>query len=87
MHLLPFDALEEVTKVLDFGQKKYSARNWEKGMHWSRLLRALLGHTFKWAQREKADPETGLSHLAHAACCALFLLAYEKRQAGTDDRP
>lgn len=87
LHLLPFDALEAVTEVLDCGQKIYSPRNWEKGMHWSRVFGAMLRHAFKWWQGQKADPETGLSHMAHAACCALFLLAYEKRQVGTDDRP
>ena len=32
------------------------------------------------------DDETGKSHLAHAICDLLFLLAYELREAGTDDR-
>ena len=32
------------------------------------------------------DTETGYSHLWHAACCLMFLIAYEARGSGTDDR-
>jgi hypothetical protein len=85
-HLLPFDALEEVVKVLQFGAKKYAPRNWEKGMAWHRLIRAALGHVISFARGQDKDPETGLSHLAHAGCCVLFLLAYTLRRVGTDDR-
>ena len=86
-HLLPPDALDEVLKVLDYGQNKYSARNWEHGMDWSRPFSALMRHMWAWWRGEKNDTETGFSHLAHAACCILFLLTYEIRSKGTDDRP
>lgn len=86
-HLLPGDAVQEVVKVLDFGQKKYAPRNWEKGMSWSRVFSALMRHMWSWYGGNARDPETGLSHLAHAGCCILFLLAYELRGAGDDDRP
>ncbi|HKE56465.1 MAG TPA: dATP/dGTP diphosphohydrolase domain-containing protein [Pyrinomonadaceae bacterium] len=36
--LLPWDALEEVVKVLMFGASKYADRNWEKGMDWDRVF-------------------------------------------------
>ena len=86
LDLLPFDALEEVAKVMEFGAKKYSPRAWEKGMAWSRLWAAALRHGFKWWRGENKDPETGLSHLAHLACCVLFLLTYTLRKVGEDDR-
>ena len=86
-HLLPFDALEEVTKVLQFGAKKYEPRNWEKGMAWHRPFRAAINHLQHWWGGTKVDEETGLTPLAHAACEVLFLLAYELRQVGEDDRP
>ena len=63
------------------------ARNWEKGMDWSRVYGALLRHLFSWWRGYDKDPETGLSHLAHAGCCVLFLLAYTLRNVGKDDRP
>jgi hypothetical protein len=86
LHLLPVDALEAITEILDFGQKKYAPRNWEKGMDWSRLYRAAIGHLFKWWACKGADPETGKSHLWHAGCCVMFLIAYELRSVGNDDR-
>lgn len=86
-HLLPPDAVEEILKVLEFGANKYAPRNWEKGMAWSRPFSALMRHMWAWWRGENADPETGLSHLAHAGCCILFLLGYELRKIGEDDRP
>lgn len=84
--LLPVESLEEVGKVLTFGAKKYDAHNWRKGFVWSRLLSACLRHVFAFIRGEDKDPETGLSHLAHAACCLLFLISFTKTGAGTDDR-
>lgn len=86
-HLLPPDAVEQIVAVLKFGATKYGDRNWEKGMAWSRPFAALMRHMWAWWRGEDRDPETGLSHLAHAGCCILFLLAYEKRNTGKDDRP
>ena len=90
--LAPFDAIDEIVKVLNFGAKKYADRNWEKGMNWSRPYGALLRHMSAWfmskvTSKSDKDEETGLSHLAHAGCCVLFLLAYELRGVGQDDRP
>lgn len=86
-HLLPFDAARAIVKILGFGAAKYGARNWEKGMEWSRVYGALQRHMAAWWERDHADPETGLSHLWHAGCCVLFLIAYEIRGVGRDDRP
>lgn len=84
--LMPFDALDEVGRVFAFGATKYAAHNWCKGMAWGRLIAAACRHVGAFARGENNDPESGLSHLAHAACCVLMLLAYTKRGAGTDDR-
>lgn len=86
-HLFPFDALDEVAIILAFGAKKYGERNWENGMNWGRVFRACMGHMWAWFLRKGLDAETGRSHLAHAACCILFLLAWELRGTKTDDRP
>lgn len=86
LDLLPFDALEQVGAVLDYGAKKYAARNWEKGLAWGRLLGAALRHLGAWARGANLDAESGLPHLAHAACCVLMLLASVTRGIGTDDR-
>ncbi len=86
--LAPMDAIREVVKVLGFGASKYGDRNWEKGIKFSRLYAAALRHLTAWFEGEDRDPETGLSHLAHAGCCVLFLLAFTIRGHGHfDDRP
>lgn len=85
--LLPDDALAAIQKVLDFGATKYAARNWELGMEWLRPWNACFRHLWAWVRREPCDPETGMSHLWHAGCCILFLIAYEMRQVGVDNRP
>jgi len=85
--LLPPELLEETARVLTFGAGKYSSRNWESGMAWSRPFSAMMRHMWAWWGGEDKDPETGYSHLAHACCCLAFLTAYERRGAGEDDRP
>jgi hypothetical protein len=87
VHLLPSDALIEIARVLDFGANKYAAYNWTKGIKWSRLVASTLRHVWAWFKGEDKDPESGLSHLAHAGCCILFLLQYEKTRRSFDDRP
>jgi len=87
MHLLPFDALKVIAQVLLFGAQKYGDRNWEKGMARSRLFSAAMRHLTDWWERKGPDEETGYSHLWHAGCCVLFLIAYEIRGIGEDDRP
>lgn len=86
-HLLAPEMLDGVAQVLDFGARKYAPRNWELGMSWSRPFSALMRHMWAWWRGEDKDPETGMSHLWHAACCIMFLMAYEQRNTGTDDRP
>lgn len=87
MELLPPELLVGVADILTFGAKKYADRNWEKGMDWSRVYGALLRHLNAWWGGEDTDPETGKSHLWHAGCCIAFLITYEQRRIGNDDRP
>lgn len=84
--LLSSHALEGTARVLTFGAEKYEAHNWRKGFAWSRILGSALRHLFAWARGEDLDPESGLPHLDHAACCVMFLQEYARTGAGTDDR-
>jgi len=86
MNLLSRIALEETAKVMDFGKEKYNAHNWRKGFAWSRPLSAAMRHIMAFNDGEDKDPESGLSHLAHAACCIMFLLEFEKTHQELDDR-
>lgn len=86
MSLLPYPALVEVAKVLEMGKKKYGAHNWRGGMDWTRFSDACLRHLYAWINGEDLDDESGLTHLAHAACNLMFLLTYEQERLGIDDR-
>lgn len=85
--LLPPELLDGVAQILTFGAVKYEDRNWERGMKWSRVFGALMRHMWAWWRGQHTDPETSKSHLWHAGCCIAFLIAYEARQIGEDDRP
>ena len=87
LDLIPPELLFAVAVILGFGVTKYAERNWEKGMSWGRVFGALMRHMWKWWRGDKCDEETGKSHLHHAACCIAFLIAYEERGIGEDDRP
>lgn len=84
--LIAPEFIESLSEVLTYGAKKYADRNWEKGMDWSRVFGGLMRHMWAWWRGESFDPETGFSHLAHAACCIMFLVTYEKRNVGNDNR-
>ena len=63
--LLPWDALEEIVKVLEFGAKKYDRDNWkhvDDAQH--RYTKAALRHLVAHTKGEANDAESGLSHLA-----------------------
>lgn len=86
--LLPPEALEGAAQVFAVGAKKYGPRNWEKGMNWGRVFAACMRHLWAWWRGESVDPETGISHLHHAACNIMMLQAYEARKMDRfDDRP
>ena len=86
MSLLSNIALVKVAEVMTFGKKKYSAHNWRGGFVWSRPLAAAARHLYAYIGGEDKDPETGLSHLSHAACGLMFLIDFEVNKIGTDDR-
>lgn len=84
--LLPWNAVEEVVEILTFGAKKYEDNNWARGARWGRYMRAAISHITQWWRGEDLDPETGKSHLAHAVCCLIFLMEYQRNGWGRDDR-
>jgi hypothetical protein len=86
LELLPSAAIEQIAEVLTYGAAKYDDNNWCRGARWGRYYAALLRHLFAWWRGEDRDPETGMSHLAHAGCCLLFLMEYQRNGWGADDR-
>lgn len=74
--LVPWDGLERVVRVLEFGAKKYDRDNWRLVPDLQNRYRAAaLRHLVADLAGEAHDPESSEDHLAHAACCLLFVLA------------
>jgi hypothetical protein len=84
--LLPFDALDEVIRAYNYGAAKYADHNWRRGYKWSLSFDALMRHATAWWEGEDKDPESGLSHLAHAGWHCLCLIWFQLNAKGTDDR-
>ena len=89
--LVPWDSVEEIVKVLEFGKVKYAAWNWSSngGFKYMRVFNSTMRHLLAWARGEDKDPESGLSHLSHAACNLLFIIYFVKHKdkySSNDDR-
>jgi len=71
--LVDFKSLEPMVSVLEFGMKKYAKDNWKKGLDSEEVLESLMRHTFALNSGDEFDPESGLSHIGHIQCNAMFL--------------
>lgn len=78
-------ALEGIAKVLEFGAKKYAENNWRNGFTYSRLIGALLRHTFEIMKGNYTDEESGLPHVDHLGCCWMFLSNMMKTRPDMDN--
>ena len=58
--------LTTLGEMNDFINSGY--HNWRDGLDWTRVSSAVLRHLSAWHGGEDIDPESGLSHLAHAGC-------------------
>lgn len=77
---IPPNAELAVGRVLAFGAQKYARDNWR----WvedarTRYMDAALRHLNAVRRGESQDSESGEHHLAHAACCVLFMLELENK--------
>lgn len=92
--LLPLGPVEEIVKVLMHGREKYGRDNWQLvGNPIRRYYAAAQRHlaAFRRARFDTRSPfdavdsESKLHHLAHAACCILFLLWHERKELCQED--
>lgn len=81
MDLIEPEFLEGVAKVLTHGASKYAQDSWKTDVSepQRRYYAAALRHLMAWKRGEKTDPESGLSHLHHAACNLMFLGYFDER--------
>lgn len=83
---IPSHPLAEVARVYGTGAKKYEPWNWSKGYAWRLSYSALYRHIEAHRRGESVDPDSGHSHLAHAAFHLFTLMEFERLGLGTDDR-
>lgn len=79
--LIPEHTLAAIVDVLEHGAIKYAVGNWKHVDNANeRYYNATMRHIQAWWEGEPTDPETGLSHLAHAATNIMFLLSVEQQE-------
>lgn len=79
--LLPWGALKDVVGAFELGAAKYAVGDWVNHPQMDHID-AAFRHLTAWLQHEPSDPESGLSHLAHAGARVLMALALESRAEG-----
>lgn len=87
MDLLCFTALEGQAKVLTKALDKYDRHNWTLGLRNSGIIASLLRHLSAYQRGEDIDPESGLPHVHHISCNAMFLGSNYELRKHLDDRP
>lgn len=85
--LMPIAPMRDTAMIWTFGAAKYGSRNWEQGFDWSGPYASLQRHLQAWFAGEDFDQESGMSHLAHAACNIQMLQQFEYTHTEGDDRP
>jgi hypothetical protein len=70
--LVHFKSLEPMVRVLMFGAQKYSVDNWKKGLNNIEILESMQRHLAALMDGELCDVESGISHMGHIQCNAMF---------------
>ncbi len=86
LSLLPQEFLVATAQAFMHGERKYGRYNYRLGMDWHRLIGAILRHVTSFNEGEDLDPESGHSHLGHAAAGIAMLLVYQAHKLGKDTR-
>ncbi|KKM63930.1 hypothetical protein LCGC14_1506510 [marine sediment metagenome] len=84
--LIPPEPLEQLAELYTEGAKKYSDRNWEKGLSWLRCYASMMRHIQDWRQGKDRDKDDGQHPLASVAWYCFALMEYEKTRPEFDDR-
>lgn len=82
--LVPWRQVDEVVAVLTHGAEKYPPGDkWKVIDNASdRYFAAAMRHLVRWRHRDYVDRGTGLTHLAHAVACLLFLMWHHDNPGG-----
>ena len=86
---IPLEAVAAAAASLEYGAKKYSDRNWEKGLPWQQMIDSLKRHIEDFERgRNYDDGEDGsdLHQVCMIMASAMMLSASVIRGIGVDDR-
>lgn len=83
---LPYDALVEVARVMEFGAQKYDKHNYKKGMEYTRLIDAAFRHLHQFNDGIDLDDESSYNHIAHSISNLLMLMWMIKNKPEMDNR-
>lgn len=79
MELVDMEFVEGIAKVLTFGAIKYGENSWQNVPDaWNKYIGALLRHVAAIQRGEMIDEESGMPHLWHIGCNAMFLYYFIK---------
>jgi len=70
--LMNYKAMEPMIRVLMMGAEKYDDHNWKKGLDKVEILECLQRHLAALMDGELYDKESGLPHIGHIMCNAMF---------------
>lgn len=71
--LVDYKSLEPLVDVLKFGADKYARDNWKLPMPIQSIVDSMMRHVVAFADGEVNDPESGLPHIGHIMCNAMFI--------------
>lgn len=87
MDLIDSEFLTGLAYVLSFGADKYTANNWRAGINYSRVIASMFRHLTAINKGEDVDKESGMLHIDHLACGAMFLSNFiHTKRVELDDR-
>jgi len=79
--LVHYKSLEPMVRVLMVGAEKYADDNWKKSLDNNRQnLECLQRHLAALMDGEVNDKETGLPHIGHIMCNAMFYQFHEDKK-------
>lgn len=76
--LVHYKSLDPMVRVLEYGAAKYTKdgisgdHNWKKGLPPLEILESMQRHLAALMDGETNDPESGLPHIGHIMCNAMF---------------